>query len=123
MLHELEALVVSVELSTGEICRGRLTRAEDSFNLHMNKCTITDQRGAEKYVEKCFIRGDRVRFIVCPPILEKAPMFDRVATFKKFKGRKGVPVGNNQGYSTRKNTAKFLQRGQQRMQAASRFGR
>ena len=110
LLHEMEALVVSVELKTGEICRGRLTRAEDSFNLHMNKCMITDELGTERYVEKCFIRGDRIRFIVCPPILEKAPMFERVLTFMKHKGRKGVPVGNSQGYSTKKTSAKFGQR-------------
>ena len=71
LLHECEALVITVELTNGEVCRGRLTKAEDCFNLHMNDCVMTTPDAAkDRTIEKLFIRGDRVKMIICPPVLK-----------------------------------------------------
>ena len=100
LLHECEALVITVELTNGEVCRGRLTRAEDCFNLHMNDCVMsTPDAAADRTIAKLFIRGDRVKMIICPPVLENIPIFTRLNTFIKTKGRKGVPKGLGRGFS------------------------
>ena len=99
LLHECEALVITVELTNGEVCRGRLTRAEDCFNLHMNDCVMkTPDAAADRSIAKLFIRGDRVKMIICPSILENIPIFTRLNTFLTSKGRK-VPKGIGRGKS------------------------
>jgi small nuclear ribonucleoprotein (snRNP)-like protein len=99
LLHECEALIITVELTNGEICRGRLTRAEDCFNLHMNDCVMkTPDAAADRNIDKLFIRGDRVKLIICPPVLEGIPIFKRLNTFLETKGRK-VPKGLGRGKS------------------------
>jgi small nuclear ribonucleoprotein (snRNP)-like protein len=100
LLHECEALIITVELTNGEVCRGRLTRAEDNFNLHMNDCTMsTPDAAADRTIDKLFIRGDRVKMIICPPVLASIPIFSRLSTFVKSKGKKGVPKGLGRGKS------------------------
>ena len=100
LLHECEALIVTVELTNGEVCRGRLTRAEDCFNLHMNDCVMTTpDAAADRIIDKLFIRGDRVKIIICPPVLASIPIFTRLNMFVKTKGRKGVPKGLGRGKS------------------------
>ena len=70
LLHECEALIITVELTNGEVCRGRLTRAEDSFNLHMNDCVMsTPDAAKDRTIDKLFIRGDRIKMIICPPVI------------------------------------------------------
>jgi len=100
LLHECEALVITVELTNGEICRGRMTKAEDNFNLHMNDCIMsTPDAAADRSIAKLFIRGDRVKMIICPPVLASIPIFSRLNAFVKSKGRKGVPKGLGRGKS------------------------
>ena len=102
LLHECEALVITVELTNGEVCRGRLTKAEDCFNLHMNDCVMTTPDAAkDRTIEKLFIRGDRVKMIICPPVLKNIPIFNRLQLFRDSKGRKGVPRGLGRGKSSR----------------------
>ena len=102
LLHECEALIITVELTNGEVCRGRLTKAEDCFNLHMNDCTLTTPDAAkDRAVDKLFIRGDRVKLILCPPVLQNIPIFNRLKLFRDSKGRKGVPRGLGRGKSVR----------------------
>ena len=44
LLHECEALIITVELTNGEVCRGRLTKAEDCFNLwYLRFCAAAEQ--------------------------------------------------------------------------------
>ena len=102
LLHECEALIITVELTNGEVCRGRLTRAEDSFNLHMNDCVMsTPDAAKDRTIDKLFIRGDRIKMIICPPVLEQIPIFKRLNLFKDSKGRKGVPKGLGRGQSVK----------------------
>lgn len=45
LLHESEGHVVTVELKTGEVYRGKLEQAEDNMNLIMTTLMVT-KRGA-----------------------------------------------------------------------------
>ena len=90
LLQESEALLITVELKSGDTARGWLLKAEDSWNLQMKDVTLTNaEDGVERQLKSMYIRGDRVRFIVLPDILEESIIFDRVRLYKKTKGREG----------------------------------
>ena len=96
LLHESEALLITVELKTGDVARGWLMKAEDCWNMQLKDVTLTDQDGNERQLKTLYIRGDRINFVILPDILGESPMFHRIQEFKKSKGRKG---GNPQGLS------------------------
>jgi len=52
-------------------------------------------------VELAYIRGGNVRFIILPDMLKKAPFFDRITIWRKFKGHAvlglSTQVGRGQG--------------------------
>ena len=99
LLHESAALLITVELKSGDTARGWLLKAEDSWNVQLKDVTLTNaEDGKERQLKTLYVRGDRIRFIILPDMLENAPMFDRVQLFKSSKGRKGGnPKGLNQG--------------------------
>ena len=92
MLHEGEGFFVTVETRLGELYRGLLTESEDNWNLHMKNVMYTDSNGKTAKMEKVFIRGSQIRFVVLPEPLSNAPIFRRVERFKESKG-KYVPAG------------------------------
>jgi small nuclear ribonucleoprotein D3 len=96
LLHESEALLVTVELKTGDVARGWLMKAEDCWNMQLKDVTLTDHAGNDRQLKTLYIRGDRINFVVLPDILSESPMFHRLQEFKRTKGRKG---GNPQGLS------------------------
>ncbi len=93
--HECEGLTISVELKSGDIYRGRASNTEDNFNVHLDTVTITPARGGPvRTVEKIFIRGSNVVFIVFPDILVHSPLFKRVRNAAEGKiVAKGLGVG------------------------------
>ncbi len=82
LLHEGEGHVVTVELKTGEIYRGLLSEAEDTMNCHMREVTFTGKDGRVCRLERAFLRGGQIKFIVLPAILKEAPILKRVQGFK-----------------------------------------
>ncbi len=71
--------------------RGFLFEAEDSMNLVMKKCYRVDNQGRGSHHDSVFVRGGSILFIVVPPVLRHAPMFDRITHWRK-KG--GAPPDN-----------------------------
>ena len=49
-------------------------------------CVKTAPDGTESRVEVAYIRGSQISFLVLPPILQKAPFFNRIKMWRKFKG-------------------------------------
>src|SRR3546814_857404 len=70
LLHESEGHVVTVELKTGEVYRGKLDQAEDNMNMHMSNIILTRRDGSTQPLEHVFVRGSHVRFLILPDMLK-----------------------------------------------------
>lgn len=75
LLHESQGLTITVELTTGQIYRGRLLTIEDSMNMQLREVTVTARDGQLSQMPQCFIRGSSVRLIQVPENLRHAPIF------------------------------------------------
>ena len=78
LLHEATGHSVTVELNTGEVYRGILADAEDNMNCQLERATVTSRDGRQTTVERCYIRGSKIRFFIVPDILQNAPMFQKL---------------------------------------------
>jgi len=83
LLHEAQGHIITVELSNGEVYRGKLLSAEDDCNVQLLGVTMTARNGQVRRFEHIFIRGSHVRFFVIPDMLRLAPLF------KNARGLKG----------------------------------
>lgn len=52
--------------------------------------TVTAPGGETSHVSTVFIRGNEVVFIMVPPVLSRAPIFERYDVWKKTKGHPPV---------------------------------
>lgn len=105
LLHEAQGHVVTVELTNGQVYRGKLQEgthslslpsprwpryvclfcfnyknvlicvAEDNCNVQLRDVTMTARDGRVSHLEHVYIRGSHVRFFVIPDMLRNAPMF------------------------------------------------
>lgn len=100
LLHEAVGHVCTVELNTGEIYRGKLIEAEDSFNLQMTDITMTARDGQVSKMQRIFVRGSKVRFMIVPDMLKNAPMFSMTGTQRGL-GRGKVGMIRAQGSERR----------------------
>ncbi|BEI81570.1 hypothetical protein CcaverHIS002_0207300 [Cutaneotrichosporon cavernicola] len=107
LLHESLGHIVTVELKSGEMYRGKLMEAEDCLNMAMRDITVTARDGRVSQLEQVYIRGSMIRFIIVPDLLANAPMFKRVgpnamrgrgigaargrATIQRANARRGAP--------------------------------
>jgi len=93
LLHEAEGHIITVELMSGELFRGLLKSAEDSMNIQMSTVTATSRDGRQTKLQHVFIRGSKVRFMIFPDMLKKAPMFARIDPKNKQKIGTGLGIG------------------------------
>lgn len=75
LLHESQGHIVTVELTNGQVYRGKLIEAEDNCNAQLRDVTMTARDGRVSHLENVYIRGSHVRFFVVPEMLRNAPMF------------------------------------------------
>lgn len=118
LIHECEGHVVTLELKSGEMYRGTLVEAEDNMNCELVNISFTVTRtfclappffphdffffffllqgkdGHKSHLERVFIRGSNVRFVIMPDMLANAPMF------KKF-GQKAAALPSQAAASGR----------------------
>ncbi|ODN72991.1 hypothetical protein L202_08388 [Cryptococcus amylolentus CBS 6039] len=113
LLHESLGHIITVELKTGEMYRGKLMEAEDTLNIALREITVTARDGRVSQLEQVYIRGSMIRFIIVPDLLAQAPMFKRVgpnamrgrgigaargrATIQRANARRGTTTRTNQG--------------------------
>lgn len=76
LLSEAQGHIVSVELNSGEIYRGKLLESEDNMNIQLKDITVTARDGKTSHLDQVFIRGSHVRFFQIPDMLRNAPMFN-----------------------------------------------
>lgn len=99
LLHDAEGGIITVELKNGDVYRGFLEECQDNMNCTMRvrsyvlvidnysqDCRKTNANGLESYVQMAYIRGSHVVFIIVPDMLQKAPFFNRIKLWRKFKG-------------------------------------
>eukprot|EP00037_Helgoeca_nana_P032478 m.414029 g.414029 ORF g.414029 m.414029 type:complete len:123 (+) comp29230_c0_seq1:230-598(+) len=92
LLHESTGHIISCELKSGDLYRGKLTNVEDNMNVQFETCTRTDRLGRTSELQTVFIRGNQIRFFVVPDMLKNAPMFRNQTA--KLKGEAiGAGVG------------------------------
>jgi small nuclear ribonucleoprotein D3 len=75
LLHESQGHIITVELTNGQVYRGKLLEAEDNCNAQLKDVTMTARDGRVSHLENVYIRGSHVRFFVVPEMLRNAPMF------------------------------------------------
>merc|ERR1739848_942894 len=99
ILHEAEGHIITVETSTGEIYRGKLQDAEDNMNIQMQNVTMTHRSGNTEQLQKIYIRGSQVRFMILPDMLKSAPMLNqsKAAASSRGLGRGGQGFGMGGG--------------------------
>ena len=66
---------MTVELTNGQVYRGKLQEAEDSCNVQLRDVTGTARDGRVSHLDYVYLRGSHVRFFVIPDMLRNAPMF------------------------------------------------
>lgn len=96
LLHESLGHIITVELKTGEMYRGKLMEAEDSLNIALREITVTARDGRVSQLEQVYIRGSMIRFIIVPDLLASAPMFKRVGP----NAMRGRGIGAARGRAT-----------------------
>lgn len=91
LLHESLGHVITVELKTGQLYRGKLAEggslpsmraprlmatcvAEDNLNISLKDITVTQRDGRVTQLDQVYIRGSMVRFFIVPDMLQNAPM-------------------------------------------------
>ncbi|KAJ1344174.1 hypothetical protein BSLG_001314 [Batrachochytrium salamandrivorans] len=87
--------IVTIELKTGAVYRGKLLNAEDNMNVQLRDITHTARNGRVSQLDQVFVRGSQIRFVIVPDMLKNAPMFKRIAT-----GLKGKGIGLGRGKAT-----------------------
>lgn len=92
LLHEAQGLVVTVELKTGYMYRGRLLEIEDCMNCQLTDVTVTARDGKVVAVQNCYLRGSAIRYFILPDNLRHAPMLKGELDGGKKKAR-GLGMG------------------------------
>ncbi|CAO3683840.1 unnamed protein product [Umbelopsis ramanniana] len=73
LLHEAQGHIITLELKTGQLYRGKLYDAEDNMNVQLKEVTVTARDGRVSQLEQVYIRGSQVRFFIVPDMLKNAP--------------------------------------------------
>jgi small nuclear ribonucleoprotein D3 len=102
LLHESLGHIITVELKTGQLYRGKLAEgasrrpsqiplsfshaepsfaAEDNLNIALRDITVTGRDGRVSQLDQVYIRGSMVRFFIVPDMLQNAPMW---VSFPRF---------------------------------------
>ncbi|KIY71870.1 Sm-like ribonucleo protein [Cylindrobasidium torrendii FP15055 ss-10] len=98
LLHESLGHIITVELKTGQLYRGKLAEAEDNLNISLKEITVTARDGRVSQLDQVYIRGSMVRFFIVPDMLQNAPMqvFKRVGP----NAMRGRGIGTARGRAT-----------------------
>jgi small nuclear ribonucleoprotein D3 len=99
LLHEAQGLIVTAELKTGQMYRGKLSNVEDTMNIQLSEVTCTGRDGQTTFMDQVMLRGSHIRFIQVPDNLRHAPMFENFSS--REKKVKGLGLGKARAEVTR----------------------
>jgi small nuclear ribonucleoprotein D3 len=83
LLYQGEGLIITIETKNGSLYRGQLECTEDNMSCSLKEVSVTDRNGRVTLMERVYIRGSEIVFVVFPPVLKHAPMFKRVLLASK----------------------------------------
>lgn len=105
LLHDAEGGLITIELKNGCTYRGILDESEDNMNCTMKVCLLfivncsivnllylkqdcvkVSPDGKESNIEVAYIRGSQITFLILPDTLKRAPFFNRIKMWRKFRG-------------------------------------
>ncbi|KAI1931753.1 small nuclear ribonucleoprotein Sm D3 [Ophidiomyces ophidiicola] len=69
LLNEAQGHVVTLEITSGQVYRGKLLEAEDNMNVQLKDITVTARDGRVSHLDQVYIRGSHVRFFIVPDML------------------------------------------------------
>ncbi|KAI8842131.1 hypothetical protein BC829DRAFT_347324, partial [Chytridium lagenaria] len=104
LLHEAMGHIITLELKSGMIYRGKLLEAEDNMNVQLKEIAVTARDGRVTHLEQVYVRGSQVRYFIVPDMLKNAPMFKRVGP-GATKGR-GIGLGRGKATVARAQAAR-----------------
>ena len=81
------------------------------FVVYTKECVKTNVDGSKINIDIAYVRGSQIRFIILPNTLSKAPFFNRIKMWRKFKGHAVFGLGGLIG--PRGQTAAIMQKSQQ----------
>lgn len=64
--------------------------------MAMKDITVTAPDGKQSHLENVYIRGNMIRFVIVPDMLQQAPMFKRIGP----NAMKGRGIGSARGRAT-----------------------
>ncbi len=99
LMHDAEGGIITIEIKNGDTYRGFLDECQDNMNCTMKDCKKTKANGEESKVDVAYIRGSQIVFIILPDMLQKAPFFNRIKMWRKFKGRAIFGLNTPAGYN------------------------
>ncbi|KAF2264828.1 small nuclear ribonucleoprotein Sm D3 [Lojkania enalia] len=110
LLNEATGHIVTLEITSGEVYRGKLLEAEDNMNVQLKDITVTARDGRVSHLEQVYIRGSHVRYFIVPDMLRYGlesivgtlctDFFDRNAPMFRSRGTRGRGVGLARGRAT-----------------------
>ncbi|PQE33458.1 LSM domain-containing protein [Rutstroemia sp. NJR-2017a WRK4] len=87
LLNEAQGHVVTLEITSGQVYRGKLLEAEDNMNVQLKDITVTARDGRVSHLDQVYIRGSHVRFFIVPDMLRS-----KEASLSADIGRDGAVV-------------------------------
>ncbi|KAF2027473.1 Sm-like ribonucleo protein, partial [Setomelanomma holmii] len=101
LLNEAAGHIITLEITSGEVYRGKLLEAEDNMNVQLKDITVTARDGRVSHLEQVYIRGSHVRYFIVPDMLRYGSLTDpRNAPMFRSRGTRGRGVGLARGRAT-----------------------
>ncbi|XTI87626.1 Small nuclear ribonucleoprotein Sm D3 [Cenococcum geophilum] len=104
LLNEATGHVITLEITSGQVYRGKLLEAEDNMNVQLKDITVTARDGRVSHLDQVYIRGSHVRFFIVPDMLRYAlrarDIRYRNAPMFRSRGTRGRGVGLARGRAT-----------------------
>ncbi|CAG8421349.1 unnamed protein product [Penicillium salamii] len=102
LLNEAQGHVVTLEITSGVVYRGKLLEAEDNMNVQLKDITVTARDGRVSHLDQVYIRGSHVRFFIVPDMLRYGPDIGHTFNAPMFRsrGQRGRGVGLARGKAT-----------------------
>ncbi|KAM5446757.1 hypothetical protein MaudCBS49596_006363 [Microsporum audouinii] len=72
LLNEAQGHVITLEITSGHVYRGKLLEAEDNMNVQLKDITVTARDGRVSHLDQVYIRGSHVKFFIVPDMLSDA---------------------------------------------------
>ena len=111
LLNESLHFVVTVELTNGQVYRGKMIQVEDNMNLQLRDVQMTARDGQVHNLDQVFLRGSSIRFVIVPDNFRYAPFFEgfgAAAIAGKAKAGAGLGGVSMESRGTRGMLAKLI---------------